>query len=68
MNMSSSPSWSLVPPSDQEIRRNMVNLMTDDSMALAEALKRAVADPVVKERYFTTPPHTNLLASAPRHI
>ena len=54
-NMSSSPSWSLVLSYDQEIRRKMAKLMSDDSVAIAEALAKAFADPVVKERYFTTP-------------
>ena len=53
-NMSSTPSWSLVLSYGQEVRRKLVKLMSDASVAIAEALAKAFADPVVKERYFTT--------------
>ena len=54
-NISSSPSWSLILSYDQEIRRKMVKIMTDEGRSLSDSLKMAYMDPVVKERFFTTP-------------
>ena len=48
------PPWSLILSYEHEIRRKMVKLM-GEGVPLATALKRAWTDPVVKERYFTTP-------------
>ena len=53
-NIVASPPWTLVSSYEQEIRRKMVELMTD-GIPIAEALKKAREDSVVKKRYFTTP-------------
>ena len=54
-NVSSSPPWSLLLSYEQEIRRKMVRLMVENGTVIKDALKAAYNDPVVKERYFTTP-------------
>lgn len=54
-NISSSPPWSLVLSYEQEVRRKMLRLVTEDNQSMKDALKAACNDSVVKERYFTTP-------------
>ena len=54
-NITHSPSWNLLLSYELEIRRKMVSIMTEYSTPLHQALQKAMNDPVVKERYFTTP-------------
>ena len=49
-----SPPWSLLLAYELEIRRKMLELMSDGTPMRA-AMRSAWKDPVVKERYFTTP-------------
>ena len=48
------PPWTLLMSYELEIRRKMAELMTEGT-PMSKALKTATKDPVVKERYFTTP-------------
>ena len=48
------PPWTLLMSYELEIRRKMAELMSEGTL-MGTALKLAAKDPVVKERYFTTP-------------
>ena len=50
----SAPAWGQLLVYEQQIRKRMYNLMMEGTPAV-DALKAAFKDPVVKERYFTTP-------------
>ena len=47
--------WAQVLQYEQHIRKNTWQLVQQDHMRFHAALKLAIDDPVVKERYFTTP-------------
>ena len=48
------PPWTLLMSYELEMRRKMAELMSEGT-PMSTALKLAAKDPVVKERYFTTP-------------
>lgn len=58
-----SPEFSLVLSYEFQIRRQMVKLC-NEGVALHEALKQAMGDTVIKERYFITPNVYNGVANA----
>jgi len=50
------PPWALIIAYEHALRKKAVQYLNEgSSTCFVEALQRAVADPVVKERYFTTP-------------
>ena len=48
-------SWALLLSYELEIRSKAYRLMGEDGVDLVTALKQAMIDPVVKDRYFTMP-------------
>lgn len=58
-----SPPWSLVLSYEHEMRKHMCRLMQKRGMPLPEALRSAMQDAVLKERYFTTPLATHAAAA-----
>jgi len=51
---SCAPPWSLLLSYEHAVRKKAMRLVVD-GMALGQAMRQAWADPVTKERYFTTP-------------
>ena len=49
------PSWPQLLIYEFQVRKRMYHLMFSENVQAPEALKSAYRDPVVKERYFTTP-------------
>jgi hypothetical protein len=59
------PPWALIIAYEHALRKKAAQYLNEGSSnSFTDALKRAVADPVVKERYFTTP--LALSASRPK--
>ena len=52
---SANPPWNLLLSYELEIRRKAMSMVTDLGTPFAKALKEAYENPIVKERYFTTP-------------
>ena len=61
------PPWSLLMSYELEVRRKMAEDMSE-GIPMATALEKAYKDPVVKERYFTTPLAAASVTGAKRKV